>query len=198
MNLFNKIEDALRDIQHGWTSYAQAEAMAAVIVALRAEVSVEIGVYAGKGTVSLALAHKEIGKGCVHAVDPWSAAASVQGQIGEHENFWGKLDHEMIYREYLKNVDRFNVGPFVKTFRQKSREFTAPQNISVARIDGNHGQEVLIDVERITPNVHSGGVLFLDDFNWPGNAVQIAAGRLKAMGWRELYRIEDTVVFQKV
>lgn len=197
MNLFNKIEDALREIGHGWTPYAQAEAMASVIISLRAEVSVEIGVYAGKGTVSMALAHKEIGRGCVHAVDPWSAAASVQGQSGEHEKFWGSLDHDMIYREYTKNIDRFNVLPYVRTYRQKSRDFMAPANISLARIDGNHGPEVLVDVERITPNMLAGGVLFLDDFNWPGASVQTAASKLHKMGWRELYRIEDTVVFQK-
>lgn len=199
MKVFTDIERALSIIGHGWTDKEQAHAMAAVIIALRPDVSIELGVYAGKGLVSMALAHKEIGKGIVIGVDPYSQEASAEGQVdSSHRQFWGNLDHEMIYKLALQNIQQFGVRDFVRLVRKKSSEYTPPSNIGLLRIDGNHGEAVMEDIRNYAPRVELGGFLFLDDLGWTGGAVVRAAAKLRMQGWKELYRVRETAVFQKV
>ena len=47
------------------------------IMETQADRSVEIGVFGGRGTVAMAIAHQMIGRGHVTGIDPWEAAASV-------------------------------------------------------------------------------------------------------------------------
>lgn len=199
MTLFDDISAALAKIGHGWTSDSEAHAMAAVILALHPEISVEIGVYAGKGLVSMGLAHREVGVGHVIGIDPYLPAASVVGQVNEADKkFWGTLDHEAIYALARDNIANFGLQNVCQIWRSKSEDVEPPKNIGLLRIDGNHGDAVLSDVARYCPNVIPGGVLFLDDLEWSGGAVMRAAAQLRMKGWRELYRIDGGLAFQKI
>lgn len=199
MNLFTQIENAINGNPHGWTSVSKGQAMAAAILTLRPRYSVELGVYAGKGLVTLGLAHKEIGFGIAIGVDPYSAQVSAEGQLNPNDHkFWSTLDHEMIYGWANAEVAKHGVGDFVKLIRKRSNEWTPPDGIGVLRIDANHGESVLTDVRLYCPKVERGGVLFLDDMDWTGGYVRQAAKILRDTGWRELYRIDDGAAFQKL
>lgn len=196
--LLRSIDTALEAIGHGWTTNQQAHAMAASILAIRPMISVEIGVYAGKGLVSMALAHKTAGRGKVIGIDPYSQDASASGQLNPADkDFWQGLDHESIFNMATSNLERFGVKEFATIIRSKSCDAPTPTNIGVLRIDGNHGEVVLSDVAQYCPNVVPGGFLFLDDENWTGGAVLRAAGTLRQQGWKEIYRVDQTIVFQK-
>lgn len=198
-NLFDRIDAALTKISHGWTSSAEAHAMAAAVLALRPALSVEIGVYAGKGLVTLGMAHKEVGRGRVVGIDPYLPYASADGQLNpEDKVFWATLDHEAIYRMCLENLGEFKLHDCVTLTRAKSCDVKPPKDIGVLRVDGNHGEAAVSDVARYAPNVIIGGLLFLDDLNWTGGAVLRAAAKLRQDGWRELYRVDDGAVFQRV
>jgi hypothetical protein len=199
MKLFSQIDDALTQIGHGWTEPDQAACMAATVIALRPMLSIEIGVYAGKGLVTLALAHKEVGYGSVIGIDPYSAIASAEGQLNPaHHKFWGELDHELFYGFAKENIQKFDVGGYASIVRKKSSEYNPPDGIGLLRIDGNHGEQVLQDIKLYGTKVSMGGVLFLDDLDWTGGAVVRAAAMLRMGGWKELYRLKKTAVFQKV
>lgn len=173
--------------------------LASAIVSLRPEVSVEIGVYAGKGIISMGLAHRYTGHGKVIGIDPYSADASIEGQFNDGDKqFWEKLDHEMIYNICQQSIRGFDVKDQIEIIRKRSDEVDPPSNIGVIRIDGNHGDAVLSDVERYAPNVTAGGLLFLDDIGWTGGSVERAARVLSGSGWKELYKLEDGAVFQKL
>lgn len=198
-DLFNRITKAVEEIPHGWTSVPKAHTMAAVILALRPDVTVEIGVYAGKGIVAMGLAHKEIGKGIVIGIDPYSPTESSRGQVNPADmQFWGQLDHEMIYKMAQENIFKNGIQNSVRLERSTSDSYTPPSNIGMVRVDGNHGEQVLKDIERYCPNVNVGGVLFLDDIGWAGGSVQRASGRLLTSGWKLLYHIDDGVALQRV
>ena len=79
----------------GWTSVPKGHAYAAIVLGYRPEVCVEIGVWEGRGSLAIALALKEVGRGMLYAIDAWSPQASVEGQVhpGDIEH-WGKSDHE--------------------------------------------------------------------------------------------------------
>lgn len=198
-NLFNEIEIALANIREGWTSPEKAFALASTVIALRPAISCELGVFCGKGVAAMAMAHKAIGFGRVIGVDPWSAEASKEGQLKEDDKkFWTTLDHEMIYNICKQSMDALKLNDVVELVRMRSDQYTPPDGIGLIRIDGNHGPEVLKDVKRYAPKVIQGGILFCDDKGWTGNFVDKAADWLRENGWRSLYMIEDTEVFQKL
>jgi len=199
MNIFTRIEQALNAIREGWTSLAQAETMAAVIMAIRPETSVEIGVYAGKGLISMGLAHREIGKGKAIGIDPYSSSASAEGQSHPKDaDFWMRLDHEPIYKMALGNIERFGLNAFCDILRLRS-DAVAPIKCGLLRIDGNHGPQAIRDFERFTPGLEVGGFLFVDDENWTGGNVATAVAKLRASGkYREICSIEQSRVFQKI
>lgn len=200
-NLFQEIQEATSSIRHGrgWTTLDKAQTLASAVFAVRPQISLEIGVYTGIGVISFALAHKAIGIGRVIGIDPYNAGASAEGQANDADRqFWEKLDHDMIYQECLSHIEQFKVQNLITLIRKRSDEVEPPQGIGVLRIDGNHGDAVIGDIERYCPNVVVGGLLFLDDLGWTGGSVRMAADELLKTGWVELYKIDDGAVFQKV
>lgn len=196
--LFTQIEKLIPTL-HGWCSVAKAQTLAAAVIALRPEVSVEIGVFGGRSLFPIALAHKEIGKGRVVAIDPWSRNCSRQGQTGDHAKWWGEVaDHEAVYRDFLKHCRELCVAHLVSIQRMTSDLCNPPPVIDLFSLDGNHGPQVLIDVARYCPNVRIGGLLFLDDLNWEGGHVLKAAGMLRDLGFMELTRIDTGAIYQKI
>lgn len=197
-NLFNEIEIALANIREGWTSNSKAFALAASVIALRPNISLELGVFASKGVTALGLAHKAIGHGKVIGVDPYSNVASSEGQDNpEDKKFWSTVDHEMIYGYAKKCLTDNGLDGIVELVRARSDEYTPPDGIGILRIDGNHGPTAISDAKRYAPKVIQGGFIFCDDLNWTGNYTNKAAKWLLDNGFKSLYFIEDTQVFQK-
>ena len=81
--------------------------------------------------------------------------------------------------------------------RERSDVSIVPAGISLAHIDGNHGDQAINDVERFAPNVRVGGIVILDDFHWSSGSVKRGGARLEEMGFKPLYDI-DTVSFGRV
>lgn len=198
VDLFNRIERTIKDLG-GWTSIAKAHTFAAAILTLRPEVTVEIGVWCGRGSLAIALALKEVGRGIHYAIDPWSAAASVEGQTHPADvDHWGKADHEAAYNQFLFALTENGLNQIVKVVRSRSEQATVPGNIGLLVVDGNHGDAAITDVKRFAPNVKRGGLVFLDDLDWSTGSVRRAEAQLKAMGFLEMYRIENGAFFQRV
>lgn len=199
MNLFDSLKE-VTDLPHGWTSYEKAKAMASAVIALRPTVSLEIGVFAAKGLTSFALAHKEIGYGKAIGIDPFSVEAAIEGQVRSADVEWWstQVDFEMILRTANETLAKFGCTEFSEIIRAKSRDAVVPHGIGVIRVDGNHGEEVLSDVRRYSPNCLPGSILFLDDIEWPGLSVKKAAEELEKSGWRKLYDIDDGAAYQRI
>jgi hypothetical protein len=203
--LFKQIEDMLKAVQHGWTTPEKACIMASAVVALRPKFSVEIGVYAGKGLLTLGLAHKAIGYGMAIGVDPYSSTASADGQVKpEDKEFWSKLNHEAIFKMAQENLFKFSVQNTARIERKMSEQFDPPDGIGVLRIDGNHGPSSIVDVKRYAPFIQRGGLIFLDDSDWAGGSVKEGLAILLRTGWRHIYSIDEkenggmTEVLQKL
>ena len=205
INLFQQVVASINGNPHGWTTPEKGCIMAATIVALRPRFSIEIGVYAGKGLVAMGLAHKAIGHGMTIGVDPYSATASVEGQVkAEDKDFWGKLDHEAVFKLAQQNIFTHAVQNTCKIERCRSDKFDPPDGVGVLRIDGNHSEMALKDALRFSPFVVRGGILFLDDFDWSGGGVEKAFNALLSAGWKKIYELDEkenggrTMVLQKL
>ena len=196
--LADKITRVCDPAKDGWTDAEQGIHMAQSIIDLKHPVSVELGVYAGKGLVCMALGHKANGSGKVIGIDPWLPSASVEGQPEDHAKWWAKLDHDRIYNMAKENVIRYGVSEFAQLVRSKSEDAPVPLEIGVLRIDGNHGPRCIVDVRRFAPAVVVGGTLYLDDVNWPNGPLQNGADEdLADMGFAKILEIGSTYVFKR-
>lgn len=197
-DLLKKIAEALKTIGEGWTSPEKANVIAAMVIALRPRVSVELGVWHGKGLITLGLAHQFIGYGMAYGVDPYLAEESIKGQLHPNDvKWWGEINHEEAYQACLKHINTFAVQNTVKLVRQTSDDFQITERIGILRVDANHGMQALRDVRRYGPMVEYGGLIILDDVEWTGGGGLAARDWLIASKWRELYQLEDGKVFQR-
>lgn len=184
---------------HGWCSVEKAHALAATVLALRPEVSCEVGVFGGKSLLPIAMAHREIGKGIVWAIDPWSADASVKGMTGKDAVWWGReCDHEAIYQDFIRKVETTGVANFITIKRAKSDDVEPPKNIGLLSLDGNHGEQAVRDADRYCPRVKVGGCVSLDDLDWSQGFVRKAEKRILEIGFVELYKLGTGAMFQRV
>lgn len=196
--LFNVIDDSIKISHNGWCTLEKARTLAMIIVAIKPTVTVEIGVYTGKSAIAMALAHKFINHGQVMCIDPWSAQASVDGYDDKNKEWWSKLDHEAIYKEFIDNIIKFQVSPQIEIQRKKSDHVEPPKRIGLFHCDGQHTLQAVRDVERFAPNVIHGGVVVMDDIEWGNGEVKQAVHKLMDMGFLELFKLGTGAVYQRL
>lgn len=165
--------------------------LAEAILKLHADISVEIGVYAGRSLVPMAMAHAEMNHGVVWGIDPWTPQASVAGQGKADAEWWGKLDHEIMYQKTLDTLARLGLTGVVNILRATSDAVEPPDVIDFLHLDGNHSEQSVRDVERYANRVRNGGMVFLDDVHWSNHGVEHAKERLLGMGF-ELVSTQGT------
>lgn len=202
MNLFTQIEETTGSIT-GWCSLEKAFTLASIVMASRPKLCVEIGVWAGKSLVPVALACREIGYGKVIAIDPWKAEASVEGQLHPADREWwsNQSHHDLIFDQFNQTLATLKLRNIVEVIRKTSDEVEPPKEIGICHIDGNHADQAIRDVERYAPNIVPGGYLVLDDLGWSTGSVGRAIEKLPALGFQELFRQtqgDQWAVFQKV
>lgn len=196
--LFQRIESIIPTID-GWCSPERACELAALVVGLKPKVTCCLGVWGGRDTFALALAHQHNGFGRVLAIDPFAAAASVDGQAGANLDWWSSQErHEIVLDRFTKNIDEFGLRQWIEFRRAKSSEVQPPDEIGALIVDGNHGPESISDVEKWAPRVVLGGVTYCDDIHWDGGAVAQAVEQLRKMGFVQLYERDSGAFFQRI
>lgn len=186
--VFTQIESFVPNA-NGWATLEKAHALAALVLSTRPKLVVEVGTYAGRSAVPMAIALKHIGQGTLIGIDPYDAQASAENENGPNSEWWLRLDHNKILDEFNGYVARFGLQNVVKLIRQRSNHVEPPENIDIFHCDGSHAEQAMIDVSRFAPKVVSGGFVILDDLHWSSNAVSAAAAWLEANGFRLLYSV---------
>lgn len=175
----------------GWCPLRKAHDLAMAVLVLRPKVVVELGVWGGKSLLPMALACQSIGSGKVYAVDPWSAAASIENYDKPNVDWWGKQDHEAVYSAFVNSVRELALDTVVEIARVKSKNFSPKADIDLLHVDGNHSEVALADVNRFAPVVRIGGLVCMDDVGWSTGGVPTVAkavAKLLKLGFTELYR----------
>lgn len=159
---------------HGWCSYQKASVLIDIILATKPKTVVEIGVWAGKSLVPMAFVLKEIGKGKIYGIDPWSPNASTQGLMHEGtKEFWRLADHDAVLERLRFHIEEFGLENHVELIRSTSFDAPPIQEIDILHIDGNHSDETsYIDVTKWVPLVRKGGWIIFDDINWQENGMR--------------------------
>lgn len=199
------IEEIFRDVAEanarcdGWCELDKAQALAAMVFALRPEIVIEIGVYGGRSLQAFALAMKHLDHGVSIGIDPWSKEAAIAGMTDPANlKWWSELNYERIYNRCLENISRSDLGPFLKIIRQSSDAVDPSQwKIDILHVDGSHEETAYRDVTRYSPHVRLGGIVVCDDTNWVSGAPQRGVAWLKSNGFIELYALGTGAVFQR-
>ena len=193
--LLAEIERVLPD-GGAWCKPDKAHTLASIIVGLRPQLVVEIGVWMGGSLIPMLLALGHVRQGRAIAIDPWAKGASVVGQDGENAQWWGAVDHEAAYRKFLARLELHELTSLC-TVRRVPADQCEPDECQLLHIDGNHGPQAVRDVERFAPHVTPGGILVLDDLDWAGGHVSQARTRAGELGFIELYPLGTGIVMQR-
>lgn len=184
-----QIEQSIEKIM-GWCSVPKARTLAGLVLKLRAAHVAEIGIFAGRSLLPMALALKALGRGQVVGIDPYEASESVKNESPENEKWWGSVDHKKIKLEFLKLIQTFRLELNVRLIEKTSDEADVSNMIfDLVHVDGSHTRQALADAKKFGPLVPVGGVMVLDDLFWTGGGPLLALDELKSQGFEECFRV---------
>jgi predicted O-methyltransferase YrrM len=153
----------------GWCSYEKAAVLIDIILRLKPEIVVEVGVYGGKSLVPMAYALEINNKGHIYGIDPWETSESIKGiNNASSEYFWGTyVNHIAVFQSLRTSIGQFNLNHRISLIKSSSENASPVENIDILHIDGNHSAEAsYLDVTKWAPLVKTGGVIILDDLTW--------------------------------
>lgn len=182
----------------GWCAPEKGKKMAEVILENESEVCVELGVFGGRSLVAIALALKAQRKGRVFGVDPYTAAAALEGTNDpENDAWWRKLDHEQIHAAAERVLDDLELSKFAIILRARSQDASRNwPSIDLLHQDSNHSEEVsCAEVELYAPVLKPGGIWIMDDTNW--QTTRKAQDKLLALGFTAQHREESWAILRK-
>jgi predicted O-methyltransferase YrrM len=171
----------------GWCTPEKGRRMAELTRG--AKFCIELGVFGGRGLLAMALTLRDQGYGCVVGIDPYSAAASIEGTNDKaNDEWWANLDYENVEQIALGMIAKFGLSSYAAILRKKSRDAVDLYDggsVDVLHQDSNHSEEISSEEVMLwAPKMRSGGYWIFDDADWP--TTQKAQAELEALGF-ELY-----------
>lgn len=145
--------------------------MAAWILETKAKVIVDIGVFAGRSTIAMGFAARELGDSMVYGIDPWKIDDATEGENDKASADWWRTraDLERMHREAMQWIWDHRLDQWITIIRAPSQNVHQLfPTIDFLNIDGQHAEVASCrDVEIYVPKVRAGGVVFMDDTAWP-------------------------------
>lgn len=179
-----------------WCTVQKSQTLAALIVALRPQRVLEIGVWMGGSMIPMLLALQHLQQGSGIAIDPWSATASIADQNAENRAWWSAVDHERAYNVFRDRLAKHNLHELCVVIRKPSDD-VAPIDADLTHIDGNHAIQAERDVARFAPRIPVGGILVLDDLDWDGGHVRTARRTAHELGFVDMYPLGTGLVLRR-
>ena len=172
----------------GWCSAPKALKIYDLIVEHRLKRGLEIGVFAGRSLCAVGLAMARI-NGKVDGVDPFTKDAALHDESQENRDWWARLNLEDVMKEAQRHVNALEIRPHCEVVRCTSREFYNRQHhdqLDFLHIDGNHSEwNSSHDVVMWVPEVRKGGIICMDDMDWPstGTAQKLMSHQADFHSW---------------
>lgn len=181
----------------GWCDWEKAYGLMRLVFEKRPTFVVEIGIYGGKSFIPMAAAVKYNKFGTIYGIDPWNAAASIEGECEANRKFWGdECNYENVYAKFMQLVKSLELPCMI--VRKRSDDVARPVRIDLLHIDGNHTGQAIKDTEKFVPSVPIGGHVVLDDLDWSGGAVRVSEKYLIGHGFAMMYLLGTGAVYRRV
>lgn len=156
----------------GWCTREKAQRIYELVINHKPSQVVELGVFAGRSLIPMALGLVANQKGKITGIDPWCKNASTENYDEQDANhkWWNSLDHELIFNRFVASLTQHQVQDVTSYIRSTSRECHhqfATESIDILHQDGNHSETISCEeIELYADKVRSGGVWIMDDTNW--------------------------------
>ena len=152
----------------GWCSDQKGAFLVDLVLKVRPQTVVEIGVWGGKSLIPMASALKGLGQGTAYGIDPWDNQASVE-EMEEQANlaYWSWADHKLVKGKLVGKIRQFSLDYYVELIQSTSADADPILDIDILHVDGNHSDKTsYFDVTKWVPYVKSGGWIVFDDMTW--------------------------------
>ena len=172
MELIRGLPDKLQ----GWCSFDKAVLLYSLVRKYRPEKVVEIGIFGGRSIVPIALALRDNKAGHVVGIESWAAEASVAAENAvENDIWWLTTDYVGIKRAFFSYMVEQELHPYIRILETTSARGLATLDIiPFAHIDGGHSPVgAAQDVTAVLARMPSGGVIVLDDVEWPSTRAAV-------------------------
>src|SRR6266446_5665338 len=173
MILPKHIEDAIYNYfphMEGWCTPERGCEMAEHILETKAKVCVDIGVFAGRSTIAMGFAARQLVDSIVYGIDPWKIDSAVEGDTVEENAKWWKerSNLEQMHWQAMQVIWSHRLDPWVTIIRNGSQYVHQLfPIIDFLNIDGCHTEIASCrDVELYLPSLRSGSYLMFDDSDW--------------------------------
>lgn len=175
--LLEKIKTIL-SVTEGWCSFEKASEFVKYILDNKLNLLVEIGVFGGSSLIPQALALKELGRGKIYGIDPWTNEDALEEVIdNENKVWWEKLDIQRIYEHCVGNLEKYEISTYCQLIRDKAEnvvDMFENESIDLLHIDGNHSEALSYkDATLYLPKVKTNGFIFFDDIWWTEGGNQV-------------------------
>lgn len=158
-------------------------------------VCVEIGVYAGRSVLPVALELQRHKKGKLYAIDPWTNEEATKGYEGLNYQYWNNISLNYMYGIYNEAITSLGLKDYIDTIVSASDDAPVIQNISFLHIDGQHTEQAIRDVKKYASQVSIGGYCVVDDVRW--GEVAKTPLELEKMGFVHIHSVDESMVFKK-
>jgi len=184
----------------GWTTLSKAGCMIDYVDEICSStenpVCVEIGVYAGKSVLPVALELKRNAKGIIYAIDPWTNEEATKGYDGINYDYWNQVDLNEKYQIYKNMVDEFKINDYVVTIKETSDAVPKIENISMLHIDGQHTEQAIRDAKKYASQVVLNGYCIVDDVDW--GVVKNVPEILEKLGFVHVHSVDTAAIYKKI
>jgi hypothetical protein len=158
-------------------------------------ICVEIGVYAGKSVLPVALELKRNAKGIIYAIDPWTNEEATRGYEDAHYEYWSQIDLNQKLEIFESMIREFELKDYISIIKEPSDTAPEIKNINLLHIDGQHTDQALRDVRKYASQITLNGYCVVDDVDW--GRVADVPNLLEKMGFIHVHTVGTTVIYKK-
>lgn len=158
----------------GWCSPEKAVRLAELVCETATNKSIELGIFGGRATVAMGMAHAQIGKGHCWGVDPWEVKSCEEGENDPaNDKWWKEVDYKGVHHRFVSTVLSLDLWDRVRWHHGTSSEafqFIAYEDkpmFGVMHQDSNHSELISCrEVELWAAYLEKDGYWILDDADW--------------------------------
>ena len=162
----------VRPTIEGWCSEEKALSFIDLVLDVKPDVCVEVGVFGGSSLFPVATTLKFLNHGIIVAIDPWDKIECLKYldplRDQHHLQWWGMVNMNYIYYSFKELLQKHGIEKYCQIIRETS-EKAAPMvdTIDILYLDGNHSEVVSTqDVQLYLPKVRHGGFIWMNDTLW--------------------------------
>lgn len=164
------ISDLVPKIE-GWCTEEKAKILFDLVLSSNSQITVELGVFAGRSLLPMAVAHKDKGSGIAIGIDAWKKDVCLEGTNSPlNDDYWSRVDFSKTYLECQRLIVQHKLFDYCATLKIKSQQAAClfeENSIDIIHQDSGHNVETITEELKLwSPLLKMGGHWIADDCDW--------------------------------